>query len=989
MENIGKPIAILLVEDNPGDVRLIWEMLQDSGIAFEIVSSDRLSEGLEAIAKNEPDVILLDLGLPDSQGIETFHRVNDQASGVPVIVLTTFDDDDLAIGAVQLGAQDYLVKGQIDGNLLGRSIGYAIERNRAQEALRRSEAKYRLLVENSNDIVYQTDNRGNLIFINKMGLKTSEVAEEEMIGQPWAPFLHPEDLADAVKVYRETLETGRSLSNYECRFVTRRGKGRVFPVSLNITVLKDEAGNVLGTQGIARDITECKQAEDQVIAQRDLVLRLSGAASLDEALELCVETALHITGMDCSGVYLFDKGSDELVLAYTTGVSRDFRDTVLPWTTDPEAIRRVMAGKPLYIRYQCGKFPGMRGAEALEGLRALGVIPILYQDQIVGSFHVASHTIDEIPPSSRNALEAIVGMMGSTILRLQAKEELRNAHKQLQDIVEFLPDATFVIDRDKKVIAWNRAIEVMTGVHEEAIIGKGDYAYAVPFYGKERPALVDLIFLDDEVIVSQYNYVRRAGNTIFGEVFVPSLYEGRGAYLWATASPLYDSEGNIAGAIESIRDISERKRAEEALRKRDRLLEGVAMTSHELSLVDFDPAIDQALGTLGHSMDVDRVFIFENIDDPKTGEHMTSQRFTWSRETHSVERDKPAFQNMFYDSIDPLAYEMLSSGTPIKGDVRDFPESVQKVLDPLNIISILLVPIIIKSRLWGHICFGDCRSVRTWSDSEISILFVAAESVGGAVIRNINDENLRKHHKELEERVQERTIELKTKNAEMERFVYTVSHDLRSPLFTIQGFVGFLKKDMEEGDTEQIETDINMIEDGITRMDRLLADTLELSRVGRVVSPPEDVAFGDIVRETLDRISEKLRLCGAEISLAEEWPMVHVDRLRIEEVLINLIENSIKYMGDQEHPQIDLGYRSDGDETAFFVRDNGMGIDPDQLEKVFELFYKIDGGSEGTGVGLTIVNRIIEVHGGRMWIESEKGQGCTIYLTLPLSSARS
>ncbi|MEA2045714.1 MAG: response regulator, partial [Euryarchaeota archaeon] len=132
-------LKILLIEDNPGDVRLIWEMLHDSGIAFEIVSSDRLSEGLEEIAKNEPDVILLDLGLPDSQGIETFQRVNDQASGVPVIVLTVSDDDDLAIGAVQLGAQDYLVKGQIDGNLLRRSTGYAIERNRAQEALRQSE----------------------------------------------------------------------------------------------------------------------------------------------------------------------------------------------------------------------------------------------------------------------------------------------------------------------------------------------------------------------------------------------------------------------------------------------------------------------------------------------------------------------------------------------------------------------------------------------------------------------------------------------------------------------------------------------------------------------------------------------------------------------------------------------------------------------------------------------------------------------------------
>ncbi len=979
-------LKILLIEDNPGDARLIWEMLQDSGIAFEIVSSYRLSEGLEEITKNEFDVILLDLGLPDSQGIETFQRVNDQASGVPVIVLTASDDDDLAIGAMQLGAQDYLVKGQIDGNLLRRSIGYAVERNRVQEALRQSEEMYRAIVEDTPVLICRYGPGGTLTFVNDAYCQYFHKNREELLGHSFLDLIPPEEREMASeKISSMNLEKPSISCSH--RVVLPGGEVR-WQYWIDRAIFREDGG-IAEYQSIGEDVTERKQAEDQVLAQRDLVLRLSGATSLDEALELCVETALNISGMDSGGVYLFDKDSGDLVLAYATGVSRVFLDMVSPWTTDPEAMRSVMAGKSLYFRHQDAKLPCLRDAGVLEELRAHGLIPMLYQDQVVGSFHVASHTIDEVPSSRRNALEAIVGMMGSAVLRLQAKRELRNAHKQLLDIVEFLPDATFVIDRDKKVIAWNRAIEVMTGIHKEDILGKGDYAYATPIYGMEKPILVDLIFLNDEEIESQYDYIKRAGDTIFGEVFVPSVYGETGAYLWITASPLYDSEGNIAGAIESIRDITERKRVEEELHKRDHLLEGAAMTSHELlSLVDFNSAIDQALETLGHSMDVDRIFIFENIDDPKTGEHMTSQRFTWSRETHSVVRDKPAFQNMFYNSMYPHAYETLSSGTPIEGAVWDFPVTVRKIFDPLNIISILLVPIIIKGRLWGHIGFGDCRSVRTWSDSEVSILFVAAESVGGAIIRNINDEELQKHRNELEERVKERTFELETKNAEMERFVYTVSHDLRSPLFTIQGFVGFLRKDIEQDDVETIKTDIKMIEDGITRMDRLLADTLELSRVGRVVNPPEDVAFGDIVRDALDRISEKLRLSGAEISLAEEWPIVHVDRLRIEEVLVNLIENSIKYMGGQEHPRIDLGYRSDGDEPAFFVRDNGMGIDPGQHEKVFELFYKIDGGSGGTGVGLTIVNRIIEVHGGRMWIESEEGQGCTIYLTLPLSSAR-
>lgn len=118
-----------------------------------------------------------------------------------------------------------------------------------------------------------------------------------------------------------------------------------------------------------------------------------------------------------------------------------------------------------------------------------------------------------------------------------------------------------------------------------------------------------------------------------------------------------------------------------------------------------------------------------------------------------------------------------------------------------------------------------------------------------------------------------------------------------------------------------------------------------------------------------------------------DLPTVHVDRMRIAEVLVNLIENSIKYMGLQGRPEIEIGRRIEGNKNVFFVKDNGIGIDPSQHDKVFELFYKIDNKSEGTGVGLAIVKRIIEVHGGHMWIESELGKGCTVAFTLPQATS--
>ncbi len=163
---------------------------------------------------------------------------------------------------------------------------------------------------------------------------------------------------------------------------------------------------------------------------------------------------------------------------------------------------------------------------------------------------------------------SIIGMarIGEDITeRRMAEEKLHAAHQQLLDIIEFLPDATFVIDNNKRVIAWNKAIEEMTGVPKEDVIGKGEYVYAQAFYGEKKPFLIDIIFSDTEKVKKQYKFIEQKGNTLYAEFFVQSVFEGEGAILWATASPLFDSNGNLVGAIESIRDITKRKEMEQRL----------------------------------------------------------------------------------------------------------------------------------------------------------------------------------------------------------------------------------------------------------------------------------------------------------------------------------------------------------------------------------------------------------------------------------------
>jgi PAS domain S-box-containing protein len=241
--------------------------------------------------------------------------------------------------------------------------------------------------------------------------------------------------------------------------------------------------------------------------------------------------------------------------------------------------------------------------------------------------------------------------------------------------------------------------------------------------------------------------------------------------------------------------------------------------------------------------------------------------------------------------------------------------------------------------------------------------------------------------KRMEMELEQFVKELEAKNAEMERFTYTVSHDLKAPLLTIQGFATLLQDDLKQDERENEDSYLRYIADGAKKMGHLLDDLLQLSRIGRVVNPPEDVPFGEIVREAQAQIPEQLKTSGLEIVVADDLPAVHVDHLRIAEMLVNLISNSINYMGAQPHPKIEIGYRVDGEETVFFVRDNGIGIEESEHEKVFELFYRVDNSiNKGTGAGLAIVKRIVEVHGGRIWIESKAGKGCTVCFTLPFCS---
>ncbi len=235
-----------------------------------------------------------------------------------------------------------------------------------------------------------------------------------------------------------------------------------------------------------------------------------------------------------------------------------------------------------------------------------------------------------------------------------------------------------------------------------------------------------------------------------------------------------------------------------------------------------------------------------------------------------------------------------------------------------------------------------------------------------------------------EEALRAERADLAAKNAELERFAYTVSHDLKTPLVTIRGFAGLASTDLAAERADRVRQDLGRIVAAADKMHRLLDDILELSRVGRVVNPPEDVPLGELAREAVELVRGQLAPRGVEVAIAPGLPVVRADRRRLVEVFQNLVENAAKFAGDRANPRVEVGMRSTGGDRVFFVRDNGRGIEPRFLERVWNLFEKLDPAAEGTGVGLALVRRIVEAHGGRAWAESDgPGSGATFCFTLP------
>ncbi len=524
------------------------------------------------------------------------------------------------------------------------------------------------------------------------------------------------------------------------------------------------------------------------------------------------------------------------------------------------------------------------------------------------------------------AVECIEGTLGDVTATKEAEATLRG---QLATIIDFIPEALVAVDRAGKVIIWNHAVEVMTGVPASEMIGQDNYAHAIPFYGERRPILVDLAWERHEQVVARYAHLAWKDGILSGEAYTPAL--GGEVFLLASATLLRDSEGEAVAAVELIRDISDRKAMEKAL--------------HES---------EERYRTLMSNLPIG---VYRNTAGPKG---------------HFIAAN-PAIARMFgYESTDaflqckasdlyedPAQRERFSATLLAQGSVDGMEVRFRRKDG---------------SPMWGAI---SAEAIR---DEKGEFVYF------DGIIEDIT------RRKQAEEELVRARDAAEDANRTKSAFLANMSHELRTPLNAIIGYSEMLMEECEDAGKDECLPDLKNIRTAGKHLLGLINSVLDLSKIeaGKVELTLESFPIRELTAELatlakpmIDKNRNKFTL-----ECVDDIGEMHGDMQRLRQILFNVLSNACKFT---DAGTVTLRAERTLVEQAecieFHIADTGIGMTPEQAKCLFKPFVQADASTTkkfgGTGLGLSISRKLCELMGGAIWFDSEPGKGSVFHVRLP------
>jgi PAS domain S-box-containing protein len=573
-------VRVLVVEDNPADVDLLREILPETGPpGFDIQSVSRLSEALARLKESGSDVVLLDLGLPDSQGLETFRVLSRTAPHLPIIVLTGNSDREMALAAVKEGAQDYILKGRIDGEALARSVRFAIERKRSEDALKESEERFRRLMNEAADAIFVHDESGRLMDVNRVACQNLGYSREELLSKNIGD-IDPKAIRAGNNKLWDRVFAGESFTFESCQI---RKDGSTLPVEVRLGSVILPSGPAI--MGVIRDITDRKHAQSREQLSRDILSSLNHRGGATDAIRDILCLVKESTEIEAAGIRL--RAGDDFPYFQTNGFPDHFVELERSLCARDEAgrLRRDSEGNVL-LECMCGNIirgrtdpkqpfftPGgsfwSNGTTDLlastteedrqartrnrcngEGYESVALIPLRSNGDIIGLLQLNDHRRNQFTLEMIQFFEGLGASIGIALARKRAEEGLRDSEEKYRALVENAGEAILIAQDGMLKYVNHKTIE-MTGYSEQEL-------RSLPF--------LEFVHQDDRAMVGE-NYMSR----VKGDVSIPR-YEFRvirkdGSIKWVVIEAALMTWERKPATLNFLADITERIEAEKAWRQ--------------------------------------------------------------------------------------------------------------------------------------------------------------------------------------------------------------------------------------------------------------------------------------------------------------------------------------------------------------------------------------------------------------------------------------